>query len=353
MSLPLRRSLAYFRTAFNSNRGVQHQPSSPARYISSPSPTLQPQTPPSSPPPLPLSQHPNETIRLPDGRDLGFATFGDPSGAPAFFFHGSPSCRLEAGEWHTAALNTNVRIIGVDRWGMGLSSLHPSGTLLDWPADILALSHHLGISKFHVFGGSGGGPYALACAKALGGEDGLLGAGVVAGVAPPAAGMRGMALDRKVAFVLNRILPSAVLEKMIDIGVANAARSPDQDHWAKQAEKMIKTFHQEEQEFYDEFPDLKRSMIECYKEAFRQGSKGAVGDTNLILKDWGFGIHEVRGKVRIWNGTGDVHVPVWAARWMAERLPDAVLKEYEGETHLSVPSKYAEEILEDLMGMGK
>jgi pimeloyl-ACP methyl ester carboxylesterase len=54
---------------------------------------------------------------------------------------------------------------------------------LDWPVDVVKLARHLGIhKKFTVYGGSGGGPYALACAYAI--PERLKGVGVVAGTGP-------------------------------------------------------------------------------------------------------------------------------------------------------------------------
>ena len=34
------------------------------------------------------------TITLPDGRTLGYAEYGAPSGKPVFFFHGIPGSRV-------------------------------------------------------------------------------------------------------------------------------------------------------------------------------------------------------------------------------------------------------------------
>ena len=36
----------------------------------------------------------NRQIRLPDGRALGYAEYGDPEGKPVIFFTGAPSSRF-------------------------------------------------------------------------------------------------------------------------------------------------------------------------------------------------------------------------------------------------------------------
>ena len=316
-------------------------------------PTTTPQTPdtntqPNSPSPLPQE----EIFHLSDGRSLGWKQYGQPTGLPTFFFHGSPSSRLEGLEWHAAALNTGVRLIALDRWGMGLSSLHPSPSLTAWPSDVLSLSKALGLSSFHVLGSSGGGPYALACARELP-ADVLLGTGVVSGVGPPAAGTRGAAWDRRVAFWVNRWVPGGVVEWMLNVGIGRMARGGSDAEWEAHGEKLIGTLSEEEKVYYKEHEGEKKALVECYREAFRQGSKGAVVDAKLVLKEWGFGLEDVKGKVKIWNGTGDVNVPVQSARWMADKISaggaDVVLKEFEGDTHLSTQVKHSGDILRDLI----
>lgn len=71
------------------------------------------------------------TIRLRDGRKLGYAEYGDPNGRPVFHFHGYPGSRLEG---RTATKITNfagVRLIATDRPGMGLSDHKPGRKMID------------------------------------------------------------------------------------------------------------------------------------------------------------------------------------------------------------------------------
>src|SRR5438067_1134403 len=105
-----------------------------------------------------------QVVSLRDGRQLGFAEWGDPAGAPVFFFHGMPSSRLNS-HADPAALDTHhARWIAIDRPGMGLSAFQPRRMLLDWPEDVVQLADALGLDRFAVVGNSAGGPYAAACA---------------------------------------------------------------------------------------------------------------------------------------------------------------------------------------------
>ena len=80
--------------------------------------------------------HSAETLTLKNGRIIGFANYGDPNGMPIFFFHGFPGSRLQASPFHETALSHHYRLIGVDRPGMGLSSIDNKGTILSWARDM-------------------------------------------------------------------------------------------------------------------------------------------------------------------------------------------------------------------------
>lgn len=94
----------------------------------------------------------NTTLKLSDGRILGYAQYGDPNGVPLFFFHGWPSSRLQGIMLHEAGKKLGVRIISPDRPGFGLSTYDPKRILLDWPQDVLEIADHLKIKKFAVLG---------------------------------------------------------------------------------------------------------------------------------------------------------------------------------------------------------
>ena len=108
----------------------------------------------------------NQTIKLRDGRTLGYAEYGDRNGVPVVFFHGTPGSRLMAvPAWNDTSLG--IRLIAPDRPGLGLSTYLPHRTLLNWPGDVAELADALKLEKFIVAGVSGGGPHSLACAYAL------------------------------------------------------------------------------------------------------------------------------------------------------------------------------------------
>jgi hypothetical protein len=63
------------------------------------------------------SAAPDQQLRLPDGRALGFCVYGDPAGAPMLFLHGTPGSRFQVAIAHEACQSLGVALIAPDRWG--------------------------------------------------------------------------------------------------------------------------------------------------------------------------------------------------------------------------------------------
>ena len=115
------------------------------------------------------------------GRAIGYEQYGDPAGRPVMLFHGFGDSRLtRPDDAQTAA--SGVRLVTVDRPGIGLTDPLPARTLLDRIGDVTALADHLGLDRFAVLGWSGAGPHALACGHTLG--DRITAVGVASGFAP-------------------------------------------------------------------------------------------------------------------------------------------------------------------------
>lgn len=70
-----------------------------------------------------MNKHSKENLvcRLSNGRNIGFAEYGDGNGEPLFFFHGWPSSRLQAKVLDMEAKKQKIRVISPDRPGYSLS----------------------------------------------------------------------------------------------------------------------------------------------------------------------------------------------------------------------------------------
>src|SRR2546421_500289 len=108
------------------------------------------------------------SVAVRDGRRLGFASFGSPRGEPVVWMHGTPGARRQIPlEIRELADRRGLRIIGIDRPGIGSSTPHVYRDVLDWTVDLELFADALGLDTMHLIGLSGGGPYVLAAGAAL------------------------------------------------------------------------------------------------------------------------------------------------------------------------------------------
>lgn len=92
------------------------------------------------------------TLRTKDGRQLCYAQWGDPAGAPIFNLHGTPGCRLNRYPDDEALANIGARVITYDRPGYGRSDRNPGRRVVDCVPDVEAIANAEGIDHFVVVG---------------------------------------------------------------------------------------------------------------------------------------------------------------------------------------------------------
>lgn len=98
----------------------------------------------------------SHTFLLSDGRELGYADYGDPRGKPILYQHGLPGSRIEATRYHNLGKELGLRIISIDRPGYGWSSAFEefgARTVRTWAEDIDALAEGLGLAEYAVMVG--------------------------------------------------------------------------------------------------------------------------------------------------------------------------------------------------------
>lgn len=309
---------------------------------------------PSSPPnPAKLSLHPSEehTLALPDGRTLGYATYGssDPSHPAIFLFHGMPGSRLVGRSWDHLCATLGARLFTIDRPGIGLSSF-VHRTLAQWPEDVLSVADHLGIDRFSIVGGSAGGAFALSCARFMPRER-LRGTTFVAGIAPLTAFLDtspylSWRMGGLTAWLVRLAARYFVLPRLL---------APYRDRDPSSLKRVLEDQCQtpEEKEFLKPDPDRETDLDDAVAgllEAFRQGEQGFLLDGGTLCSDWGFDLGDVDGeRVWLWHGDSDVVAPVGTARWIDEKLGGGRLKVLEGGTHGTIWSVCEREIFEQSM----
>lgn len=278
---------------------------------------------------------PDGTLRLRDGRRLGYAQYGAADGEPVFYFHGHPGSRLEGRLAHPAAAAAGVRVIAVDRPGYGLSDFQSGRTITDWPGDVAQAAELLGIGRFSVAGASGGGPYALACAWRL--PDRVIRAAVLSGVGPfRVRGItRGMRWQNKVGFGLGARWPAlaGMIARSMHRGITSR---PEQT-----IEAIARAMSPVDAAIVRR-PEVRDLLIADITEAFRPGSDGAALDIVLLGRPWGFGLREISTEVHLWQGGADTLVPPAMGRYQASQLPNCQARMLPGEGHLLIIDRMAD-----------
>ncbi len=283
-----------------------------------------------------------ETLRLEDGRLLGYAVYGDPEGWPIFYFHGFPGSRLEAQLADRVAARMGIRLIALDRPGFGLSDFKPRRTIFEWPDDVVKIADALGINRFATIGVSGGGPYAAACALKI--PQRLTAVAIVCGLGPldTPNGTDRMVRTNHLIFFLGRRLPWLAKISLWRIAY-QVRRNPEGT-----LRRMIVALPDPDKAVLAR-PEVKTAMKDNVVEAFRGGSRGAACELLLYTRPWGFLLEDIATRVNLWHGEQDVSVPPTMGQYQARTIPNCRAIFYPGEGHFSLVINHMEEVLSGLL----
>ena len=114
-----------------------------------------------------IPEHLEHRVQTSDGRTLAVAEWGDPNGVPVIMVHGTPGSRIGWSLDLTLDSRHGIRRLSFDRPGFGESTRRRGRRVVDVVSDVVAIADALGVDRFVIAGGSGGGPHALACAALL------------------------------------------------------------------------------------------------------------------------------------------------------------------------------------------
>lgn len=277
---------------------------------------------------------------------LGYDERGPADGKPLFYFHGSPSSRVESMMYISDELlkSLDVRLIAADRPGLGLSDSQPNRRILDFPKDILALADHLNIKRFSVLAYSLGGPYGLACAFAI--PERLSKVGIVSGAAmftEPEL-MKNINEGTRKFLTMPRESPFAS-RLFLGMMMGLMPRLAPRQFIAGAASVLPAS----DRQIVDSDPEFRQGFIRMVREATRQGTRGAFHESLLSVTEYGFRLQEIQAPVMLWHGEVDQNIPVEMARYVESAIPKCDAKFHPEEGHLSLFKKYAEEIIRALV----
>jgi pimeloyl-ACP methyl ester carboxylesterase len=270
-------------------------------------------------------------VATPDGRHLRVEEAGDPAGKPVLMHHGMPGDGRLYAPWVADAKERGIRLIGYDRPGYGGSTAQPGRSVADCASDVRAIASALGIDRLAVWGISGGGPHALACAALL--PDLAVAVGSLASAAPyEAPGLDyfdGMGQENVDDIKLT----------FEDEAASRAKAVTDREHLlALTAEQMAQAFptlvSAVDAAAYTS--ELGQYLFESTRDGLAPGVEGWWDDGMATLTPWGFAFDSIRVPVQLWHGRHDRFVPFQHGEWLASRIPgvDARLSDEDG--HLTL-----------------
>lgn len=275
---------------------------------------------------------PRHESRIPvrDGRYLGVAEFGPPTSEQAIvWFHGTPGARRQVPqEARRIADERGVRIIGMDRPGVGLSTAHLYHQLIDFTADLELALERLGVDHFSTVGLSGGAPYALAAAHAF--PQRVPTVGILGGVVPSGGeeGTSGGLVSLASRFKPLLPLISEPLGALLTtfVRVMRPIGSPALDLYARFSPPGDREVLRR--------PDVKEMFLDDLMNSGRHGMRAAAYDAILFTRYWGFNVRDLKVPVTWWSGDEDNIVPLAHAEHIVPLIPGAELRVRPGEGHL-------------------
>lgn len=269
------------------------------------------------------------TAKLADGRRLAFAEFGPPDGRAIVWLHGTPGGRRQIPqEARAAAEREGLRIVGIDRPGIGRSTPHLYGNIAEFTDDLAQVADRLGIDRFAVVGLSGGGPYALAAGARLADRVPVVSVlgGVAPTVGPDAIGGGLVAVGRILSPVIARTRVPLGIGLTQAIRLVRPLASPGIDAFARVSPDGDRRLLNR--------PEFKAMFLDDILNGSRKQFAAPLADVLLFSRHWGFDVADVQVPVRWWHGDRDHIVPYDHGVHVVGRLPDAELITLPGESHL-------------------
>ena len=258
-----------------------------------------------------------------NGQTVAYFDYGK-SDDVVFFHHGMPTAGPIPPHIRRNADANGLRIIEVVRPGYGNSTAISDRSVNTVSQINLDIANAIGIENFAIYGGSGGGPHALASGHLAG--DRCIALLIVAGIAPfddPNFDfVAGMSEEGREAW----LHPLTSMEDF-ELSVSKMATE-----WSSfdfdQFKEMLNVDPED--------PISDESILSCQvrgQYSFMLGAHGLRDDRLAFLKPWGFSLGDISMPVQLWAGSKDVNVPPAHAEYLKRMIPNSELFIVENKNH--------------------
>ncbi len=283
-------------------------------------------------------------ITVGDGRRLQVLERGVSDGRPVLVHMGTPNSRLLYEPSVRLAERQGVRMICYDRPGYGGSDRDPGRSVASCVQDVRAIADALGIKRLAVWGISGGGPHAIACAALL--PELVPAVAVLASVAP--WGVDGLDYFKGMG-----------RENVEDIEVTLKDRAAGRaKHEHDRAEILAvtpETIYETMETLLSPVdraaltPSFAEFLYESTQVGLAPGSDGWWDDDLAFIEPWGFELAQIRTSVLLLHGRQDRFVPLTHGEWLAHHIPGVEARLLDDDGHLTLTEHHLEEVHEWLL----
>ena len=279
------------------------------------------------------------TISTEDGRKIRISEAGQPDGVPVLVLRGTPQSRLLFHIWVQDAQSRGIRLIGYERPGYGGSTPQPGRTVSSAANDVAAIAKELGLNRLLLWGISGGGPHALACAALL--PALVAAAAVLASPAPyPAEGLdyfAGMG-ESNVAEFRAALKSREACEQFVETEASELLRADPEnvvqafDSLLSPVDAAVLT------------TDFANFVVRSVREGIGDRRNGWVDDEMSFITPWGFELSQIRIPVLLMHGEQDRMVPFSHGKWLASKITNIDAQLLPDDGHLTLSARRIPEV---------
>ena len=277
-----------------------------------------------------------------DGRQIEFATIGDPSNPTVVYHHGTPGSVHLVESFREQAERLGLFIIGMSRAGYGGSDRNEGRRVADVVADVQSVLSHLGRGEYVAVGWSGGGPHALACAAL---DPACLHAVSLAGVAPMVDDFdwtEGMGPENIEEFNLAREGGPAYDDAM---------RHATEVFSGATADTVVALFGgllSDTDQRSMEPLSVRELLARGISHGLTSDRDGFRDDDQAFLGDWGFRVNEIQRPVSLFFGDHDLMVPARHGHYLASVIPNVTVYHWPDEGHVSLVVDHGDSIFDQV-----
>jgi len=270
---------------------------------------------------------------------------GQPDGVPVLVLRGSPHSRILYDRWVEDAQSRGIRLICYERPGYGGSTAHPGRTVASAANDVATIAKELGLNRLLIWGVSGGGPHALACAALL--PDLVAAAAVLASLAPyPAEGLDYFAGMREtnVAETRAALESREACERVVEAEASELLRADP--------EALVQTWHSllcpvDAAVLTTDFANF---VLRSVREGMGERRDGVVDDDIAFITPWGFELSQIRIPVMLMHGEQDRMVPFSHTKWLASKISNVEARFLPDDGHVTISARRIPEVHAWLLG---